>query len=74
MQVEMSLDRSPLATLAYPESNGCRSSHLAKVNKAPSDERKTDLPPLHSIDAILGLKTGKEEEDSISDISQCSFC
>ncbi|GIY82767.1 retinal homeobox protein Rx1 [Caerostris darwini] len=66
MQVEMSIDRSPLATLSYPESNGCRGSHLAKVNKSPGDERKTELPPLHSIDAILGLKTWKKKRRSPS--------
>ncbi|CAL1289500.1 unnamed protein product [Larinioides sclopetarius] len=69
MQVEMSLDRSPLATLTYPEANGCRNSHLAKVNKSSSEERKTDLPPLHSIDAILGLKTWKKKRRSPSPAS-----
>ncbi|GIY05777.1 retinal homeobox protein Rx1, partial [Caerostris extrusa] len=66
MQVEMNIDRSPLATLSYPESNGCRGSHLAKVNKSPGDERKTELPPSTPIDAILGLKTWKKKRRSPS--------
>ncbi|XP_035208675.1 retinal homeobox protein Rx1-like [Stegodyphus dumicola] len=66
MQVEVNVDRSPLATLTFPESNGCRGSHLPAGHKAVSDDRKTDLPPLHSIDAILGLRTWRKKRRSPS--------
>lgn len=61
MQVEINMDRSPLAPLTFPESNGCRTG-----NKGGPDDRKLDCPPLHSIDAILGLRTWRKRRRSPS--------
>ena len=61
MQVEINMDRSPLAPLTFPESNGCRTG-----NKGGPDDRKLDRPPLHSIDAILGLRTWRKRRRSPS--------
>ncbi|XP_015930624.1 retinal homeobox protein Rx1 [Parasteatoda tepidariorum] len=70
----MQVDRSPLAPLAFSESNGCRSSHLASTlgNRTISDERKST--PIHSIDAILGLKTWKRMRNSPSPPPSKSPC